>query len=300
MLSKDIRGRPLPGPDGGARVLVVEDDPAVSEAVRQGLTAAGFVVWVAATGAEALGLWQRLRPDAILLDLFLPDMDGLDVCQAIRREDVVPLIIASGRDTEADRVCGLEVGADDYICKPYEVEELAARLRALLSRCRRYAGRQSAEGSISVGKLIMDRDRYEALLAGRRLDLTPKEFDLLWVLAREAGHTLSARQLLWEVWGYDENIRTRTLDVHIGRLRRKLGDSAAHPTLLVTVPSVGYRFETAQRPATPLDEEKRRKSALRSPSGEIAATRTGVARADALRSVAEQRGGSLRGRKRAA
>lgn len=266
--SKNTKAKSLPGPDGGTRVLVVEDDRAISEAIREGLTAAGFVVCVAATGAEALSLWQRLHPEAIVLDLLLPDMDGLDVCKAIRREDVVPLIITSGRDAETDRVCGLEVGADDYLCKPYEVEELAARLGALLSRCRRYAGRQPAEGSITVGKLVLDRNRYEALLAGRRLDLTPKEFDLLWVLAREAGRTLSARQLLWEVWGYDENIRTRTLDVHIGRLRRKLGDSAARPEIIVTVPTVGYRLQTPTRPASRLPEKKREREAAHTLSAE--------------------------------
>ncbi|MCX7599426.1 MAG: response regulator transcription factor [Armatimonadetes bacterium] len=267
------------GLDGGPRVLVVEDEPTVAAAVREGLGSAGFVVWVAGTGTEALSLWQRLHPDAIVLDLFLPDMDGFDVCKAIRRDDVVPLILTSRRRTEVDRVCGLELGADDYICKPYEVEELAARLRALLIRCRRYAGRQREEDHISAGALTMDRIRHEALLAGRKLDLTPKEFELLWALAKEAGRTVPARQLLWEVWGYDESIHTRTLDVHIGRLRRKLGDSAASPAMIVTVPSVGYRFETSARPASQISEEKRGRPDPLSPmpSGEQRPPREAVA-----------------------
>jgi len=240
-------GQRLGSSEGGARIIVVEDDAAVAKVLCDGLGAAGFAVWVAGTGAEALDLWRKVHPDAIVLDLALPDMDGFDVCNAIRRADVVAVIIASGRRAEADRVCGLELGADDYLCKPYEVGELIARLQALLRRCRRYTGRECEADTLRVGDLTIDRGRHEAKLGKRRLSLTPKEFDLLWVLAREAGRTVSARRLLWEVWGYDESIQTRTLDVHIGRLRRKLGDDAAKPFFIVTVPSVGYRLDAAAR-----------------------------------------------------
>lgn len=274
-------GQRLRWREGGARVVIVEDDASVAATVHEGLRAAGFAVWVARTGADALDLWQKVRPDAIVLDLALPDMDGLDVCSEIRRADVVPLIIASGRREEADRVCGLELGADDYLCKPYEVGELVSRLRALLSRCRRYQGRHCEADYLSAGELIMDRSRHEAVLGGRRLDLTPKEFDLLWVLAREAGRTMSARQLLWEVWGYDESIHTRTLDVHIGRLRRKLGDDPARPFLIVTVPSVGYRFEAPTQSAMGVADRTASKGAARSASHRQDFSPRGLAASDA-------------------
>jgi DNA-binding response OmpR family regulator len=230
---------------GGPRVLVIEDDLASAAALAEGLRAEGFVAWVAHSGEEALEAWQERQPDAVLLDLALPDMDGLDVCRAIRVGDVVPLIIATGRVGESDRVCGLEMGADDYVCKPVDPREVAARLRALLSRCRRYSGlAPSPDAVVELGDLMLDPEGRQVTLRGQPVMLTPKEFDLLWALAREADRTVSSRRLLWEVWGYDEHIRTRTLDVHIGRLRRKLGDGAGAARLIVTVPSMGYRLET--------------------------------------------------------
>lgn len=226
-------------------MLVVEDDPAVAEAVGRGLAEEGFAVWLAGTGRQAMELWRSLDPDAVLLDLNLPDMDGLDVCSGIRAADVVPMIIASGRTAETDRVCGLELGADDYVCKPFEVREVAARLRALLRRTRRYRGLGPSDGDVvAVGGLRLDRTCHGVTAGGREIELTPKEFDLLWALAEEAGRTVPSRRLLWDVWGYDEHIRTRTLDVHVGRLRRKLEEEPARPRLIVTVPSVGYRLQT--------------------------------------------------------
>jgi DNA-binding response OmpR family regulator len=230
---------------GNLRILVVEDDPSMATALKQGLRGAGFTVWVAVTGEEALALWRRHDPDAVVLDLILPDMDGLDVCLEMRRHGAVPLIMASGRIGPADRVCGLELGADEYICKPFEMAELVARLRALMARCRRYSGyADAAEDAITVGPLLVDSARHEVLLDGLLIDLTPKEFDLLLALGRSANRTMTSRKLLWDVWGYDENIRTRTLDVHIGRLRRKLGVDAHRPCMIVTVPSVGYRLQS--------------------------------------------------------
>jgi DNA-binding response OmpR family regulator len=185
-----------------------------------------------------------VEPDATILDLILPDGDGLDLCAAMRRSAVRPIIILSARTSEADRVCGLELGADDYVCKPFVVEELTARLRALLKRCQRYGGLETAPGEVmEVGDLRIDRTRHEVTKRGRPISLTPKEFDLLWTLAQHANHTLSQRWLLWNVWGYDEHIRTRTLDVHIGRLRRKLEDDPSRPKLIITVPAVGYRLQ---------------------------------------------------------
>jgi two-component system OmpR family response regulator len=248
------RGPTHPAPAGGApRVLVIEDDASAADALLRGLTSAGFSVWHAATGDDGLALWRRHEPDAVVLDLILPDMDGLDVCLAMRggasshemcATGAIPLIIASGRTTPADRVCGLELGADDYVCKPFAMAELVARLRALVARCRRYGGYAPvADEALEVGSLVIDPARHEVLLNDALIDLTPKEFDLLQALARSANRTVASRRLLWDVWGYDENIRTRTLDVHIGRLRRKLEADSRHPSLIVTVPSLGYRLQ---------------------------------------------------------
>jgi DNA-binding response OmpR family regulator len=239
---------------GSPRVLVIEDDPTIAAALKSALTLAGFSVWLAARGDEGLALWRRHDPDAVILDLILPDMDGLDVCKEMRRQGsspemsrhgAVPLIIASGRVAQTDRICGLELGADDYVCKPFLVGEMVARLRALVARCRRYSGYTSVvDEAILVGDLTVDSARHEVFLGTRPVDLTPKEFELLVALARSANRTVASRRLLWDVWGYDENIRTRTLDVHIGRLRRKLELDSRHPCMIVTVPSVGYRLQS--------------------------------------------------------
>lgn len=224
------------------RVLVVEDDPAVADALAEKLAAEGFAVWIATSGQEGLKLRKEIEPDAIILDLILPDMDGFDVCHEVRQDSTTPMIIASGRTCEADRVCGLELGADDYVCKPYHLDELIWRLRALLARWRRYVGLRPTGEVADLGVLVIDRARHMVMKRGEEVHLTPKEFELLWVLAQHANRTVPARRLLWDVWGYDENIRTRTLDVHVGRLRRKLEDDPRHPRLIVTVPSVGYRL----------------------------------------------------------
>ncbi len=236
------------------RVLIVEDDPVVANALKEKLTQDGYVVWVASSGQEGLSLRRQIEPDAVILDLVLPDMDGLDVCNEIRRDSVIPLIIASARTSEVDRVCGLELGADDYVCKPFDADELVWRLRALLQRWHRYTGTcvEQDEGVIELGPITIDLLRHEVKKNGRPVRLTPKEFELLVALARRANRTVSSRRLLWDVWGYDENIRTRTLDVHVGRLRKKLEDDPQEPKLIVTVPSVGYRLNvpSAERETT--------------------------------------------------
>ena len=226
-----------------ARILIIEDDIEVAKALAKHLTAEGFSVWIANDGREGLAKWRELEPDAIILDLILPDIDGFDVCNEIREEAATPIIIASARTSVTDRVCGLELGADDYLCKPFSARQLVARLKALLERCRRYAGYTSSEDVIEVGPLRIDRAAHEVTKDGRSVELTPKEFDLLWALAQRPNRTVPSRKLLWEVWGYDESIRTRTLDVHIGRLRRKLEDDPHNPKLIKTVPSLGYRLE---------------------------------------------------------
>ncbi len=226
-----------------ARILIIEDDAEMAQALASYLEAEGFAVWTAADGREGLQKWRELDPDAIILDLILPDIDGLDVCNEIRQESATPIIIASARTSVTDRVCGLELGADDYMCKPLSARQLAARLKRLLERCRRYAGYASSDEFIEVGPLRIDRASHEVTKHGQPVDLTPKEFDLLWALAQRPNRTVPSRKLLWEVWGYDESIRTRTLDVHIGRLRRKLEDDPHNPKLIKTVPSLGYRLE---------------------------------------------------------
>ncbi len=246
-------GQPACRPGSGTttmtrpRVLIVEDDPAMARALSDRLTNEGFSVWVAAGGEDGLRTWRRVEPDAIVLDLILPDMDGFDVCNEVRRSSAAPLIIASGRTSEADRACGLELGADDYVCKPFALEELTCRLRALLARCRRYTGLgPPPEEAVDLGSLRIDWTRHEVLVNDERLELTPKEFELLWALAQQPNRTVSSRRLLWDVWGYDDKVRTRTLDVHIGRLRRKLEEDPRHPRLILTVPSVGYRLAVSR------------------------------------------------------
>ncbi|MCD6351882.1 MAG: response regulator transcription factor [Armatimonadetes bacterium] len=216
----------------------------MAQTLRTRLEESGFAVWIASTGAEGLEHLRQISPDVLVLDLVLPDMDGFDVCAEVRRQSTAPVLIASGRTAEADRVCGLELGADDYLCKPYAVEELLCRLRTVLARWHRHLGIQPVpeDRSVRVGPLVIDAARHEVEKRGTRIALTPKEFELLWALAREPNRTVSARRLLWEVWGYDERVKTRTLDVHIGRLRRKIEDDPHNPRLIVTVPSVGYRL----------------------------------------------------------
>ncbi|MBC7287213.1 MAG: response regulator transcription factor [Armatimonadetes bacterium] len=231
------------------RVLIIEDDPDVAAALQNHLTSQGFTVWVAPNGTDGLHKWRKIEPDAVVLDLILPDLDGYDVCNEIRREAATPIIIASARTSVTDRVCGLELGADDYICKPFAAKELVARLKALLQRCQRYAGLKPEAEVIEVGPLQIDRTNHHVLKNGQPIELTPKEFDLLWVLAQHANHTVPSRRLLWDVWGYDESIRTRTLDVHIGRLRRKLEDDPHRPKLIKTVPTVGYMLQGVPRPS---------------------------------------------------
>ena len=229
-----------------ARILIIEDDTEMANTLAEHLRREGFSVWTASTGREGLEQWRESEPDAVVLDLILPDVDGFDVCNEIRERSGTPIIIASARTSVTDRVCGLELGADDYVCKPFSIRQLVARLNALLQRCRRYAGYTATKEVIEVGPLWIDRANHEVKKNGEAVELTPKEFELLWALAQRPNRTVPARKLLWEVWGYDDSIRTRTLDVHIGRLRRKLEDDPHNPKLIKTVPSLGYRLEVPE------------------------------------------------------
>ncbi|HEY6835370.1 MAG TPA: response regulator transcription factor [Gaiellaceae bacterium] len=213
------------------RVLIVEDERPIAEPLAEGLRREGFDVEWAATGAAAL---EADEPDVVLLDLRLPDMDGLDVCRSLRARSDVPIIIVTARGDEPDRVVGLELGADDYVVKPFGLRELIARIRAVTRR-----GRTApADGSVQVGELEVDPRARRVRLDGRELDLTPKEFDVLAMLARDPGAVVSRRRLLDEVWETSWYGSTRTIDVHVAALRRKLGD----PGWIETVRGVGFRL----------------------------------------------------------
>jgi DNA-binding response OmpR family regulator len=224
------------------KALIVEDDSYLHQPLSDALADAGLECYAVTTGAEAIRFCQQLQPNLVLLDLCLPDMDGLDVCRELRRNSTVPIIMLTGRRGDIDRIVGLEVGADDYIVKPFQRGELVARARALLRRVRDYARRQP-QRELVAGPLYIHKDRRTVRCRDREVSLTPKEFDLLCALASRPGEVIPSKQLLWEVWQYPEGIRTRTLDVHIGRLRGKLERDRKSPELIITVPGVGYKLE---------------------------------------------------------
>jgi len=223
--------------------LIVEDDHYLHQSLSEALSDAGLKSTAVISGADALAECEKQQPSLVLLDLSLPDMDGLDVCRELRRHSVVPIIMLTGRRSDIDRIVGLEVGADDYIPKPFHRAELVARVRALLRRANDYTQRLP-EREISVGQLHIRKDRRTVFQGEREVSLTPKEFELLCALASRPGEVIPSKQLLWEVWQYPEGIRTRTLDVHIGRLRGKLERDRKNPELIRTVPGVGYKLES--------------------------------------------------------
>jgi two-component system, OmpR family, response regulator RegX3 len=222
------------------RVLLVEDEPSIAEPFAAALARNGFEPLIARTAAEALRLGREANPDVVLLDLALPDGDGRDVCRELRRFSDVPIIMLTARGTVTDRVVGLELGADDYVVKPFAIGEVISRIRAVLRRARAAA---PPPQTIVVRDLTIDLGARRVQLAGEELELTRKEFDLLARLARDAGRVVSRETLMSEVW--DENWfgSTKTLDMHVSSLRRKLGDDANAPELLSTVRGVGFRFE---------------------------------------------------------
>lgn len=223
-------------------ILICEDDAPLAEMLQRLLRDRGYTTRAVRTGAEALRCLSEERPALLLLDLLLPDMDGFDVCRRLRAMHSLPVIMISGRSSELDRVVGLELGADDYLVKPFGARELVARLDARLRRDQRYARQEGPGGIIAIGDLQVDVPAHAASLAGRPLALTPKEFALLQALAENRGTVVRSAQLLKRVWDYDASIRTRTLDVHIGRLRAKIETDTRHPRYLLTVPGVGYRL----------------------------------------------------------
>ena len=221
-------------------ILLVEDEESITTPLAEALEREGFSARVARTVAEAVELGGRLRPDLVLLDLMLPDGSGLDVCRQLRASSTVPIIILSARGEETDRIVGLELGADDYVVKPFSAREVVARIRAVL---RRAAGPADANGGpIEVGDLRLDPARRLVTLGGEPLELARKEFDLLWLLMREAGTVVPRERLIDEVWDVNWFGSTKTLDVHVSGLRKKLGDDPSEPRYLHTVRGVGFRF----------------------------------------------------------
>lgn len=220
-------------------VLLVDDEPTLVATLKYNLEREGYRVVTATDGERAIAAARTERPDLIILDLMLPVMDGLEVCRILRRETGQPILMLTARGEEVDKVVGLEMGADDYVTKPFGMRELLARVRALL---RRTAPAEHEEGLVS-GDLVFDLKRREVRRDGAVLELKPKEIDLLLYFARNRGRAFTREQLLREVWGYDFYGDSRTVDVHVSWLRQKIETDPHRPARLVTVRGVGYRFE---------------------------------------------------------
>jgi two-component system response regulator RegX3 len=231
-------------------VLVVEDEESFIEALQIGLTREGFTVTIARDGAEALERYAEIDPDLILLDVMLPKMSGIDVCRQIRQHSDVPIIMVTAKGSEIDTVVGLEVGADDYVTKPYRLRELVARMRAALRRRSSDTTGEVAvvaDEALAVGDVALDPARHVVTVRGEVVAMPLKEFELLRLLLANAGRVLTRELLIDRVWGADYVGDTKTLDVHIKRIRAKIESDPAEPTRIVTIRGLGYKFE---RPAT--------------------------------------------------
>jgi two-component system response regulator RegX3 len=225
-------------------ILVVDDEQSYRDALRVALEREGFRVEVAVDGADALERFDATRPALVLLDVMLPRISGVDVCRQIRAKSQVPIIMVTARNAEIDAVVGLEVGADDYVTKPFRLRELVARVRAALRRGRADDSGFDEHGEVlEVGEVRLDAARHEVALRGERVALPLKEFELLEILLANAGRVLTRDVLIDRVWGPNYYGDTKTLDVHVKRLRAKVEDDPAHPERIVTVRGVGYRYE---------------------------------------------------------
>jgi two-component system response regulator RegX3 len=225
-----------------SRVLVVEDEESFSDALSYMLRKEGFEVTVAATGTQALTEFDRTGADIVLLDLMLPEMSGTEVCRQLRTRSHVPIIMVTARDAEIDKVVGLEIGADDYVTKPYSPRELVARIRAVLRR-NTTEPVEAAAPTLAAGPVRMDVERHVVSVGGAAVPLPLKEFELLELLLRNAGRVLTRGQLIDRVWGADYVGDTKTLDVHVKRLRSKIEPEPSAPRYLITVRGLGYKFE---------------------------------------------------------
>ena len=220
-------------------ILVVDDERTLRETLADSLEMEGFAVIQAAEGREAVEAFRRHRPDLILLDLMLPELSGTEVCRIIRAESGVPILMLTAKSAEVDKVVGLELGADDYVTKPFSFRELLARIRALLRRSEAQQGVVEQE-TVELGQVKVDMAGRRLLRGGEVLPIKPKAFDLLLFLIRNAGHVFTRDQLLERVWGYDYAGETRTVDVHVHWLRAQIEADPANPVLLETVRGVGY------------------------------------------------------------
>jgi two-component system response regulator RegX3 len=223
------------------RILIVEDEPSLSEPLAFLLSREGYETEIAADGLAAVAEFDRAGADLILLDLMLPGLSGTEVCREIRSRSTVPIIMLTAKDSEVDIVVGLELGADDYVTKPYSTRELLARMRAVLRR--RVEVDDLDDGVLEAGTVRMDVERHAVSVDGREVAMPLKEFELLELLLRNAGRVLTRGQLIDRVWGADYFGDTKTLDVHIKRIRSKIETDPSQPTMLVTVRGLGYRFE---------------------------------------------------------
>jgi two-component system, OmpR family, response regulator RegX3 len=231
-------------------VLLAEDEDSFVEALMLGLSREGFAVTTARDGNEAIQLFDEVNPDVVLLDIMLPKLSGIDVCRAIRARSTVPIIMVTAKGAEIDTVVGLEVGADDYVTKPYRMRELVARMRAVLRRAPADSTLAAGDDELSepgrvldVGDVRVDADRHRVFVRGSEVHLRRKEFELLALLVGNAGRVLTRDTLIDRVWGTDYVGDTKTLDVHIKRLRNHLEEEPSSPSIITTVRGVGYRFE---------------------------------------------------------
>jgi|RhiMetdeSRZDD1v2_1073273.scaffolds.fasta_scaffold1560164_1 two-component system, OmpR family, response regulator RegX3 len=225
-------------------VLVVEDEDSFVEALSIGLRREGFRVQVARDGAQALDVFDAVNPDLVLLDVMLPRVSGIDVCRQLRKRSQVPIIMVTAKGAEIDTVVGLEVGADDYVTKPYRLRELVARMRAVLRRSPRDRQLDASGEALEVGDVALDPERHEVVIRGSTVQLPLKEFELLELLLDNAGRVLTRETLIDRVWGSDYVGDTKTLDVHIKRLRSKVEDDPSNPSRIVTIRGLGYKFES--------------------------------------------------------
>jgi DNA-binding response OmpR family regulator len=222
-------------------ILVVDDEPTLRETLVDALEADGFRVIAAADGPTALERFRADKPDLVLLDLMLPEMSGIEVCRIIRRESGVPIVMLTAKDSELDKVVGLELGADDYVTKPFSLRELSARIRALFRRSEQQAG-EALPAMIDLGRVQVDLAGHRLLRDGEPVAIKPKAFELLAFLAGRPGQAFTRDQLLEHVWGYDYGGETRTVDVHVHWLRSEIEENPASPRLIETVRGVGYVF----------------------------------------------------------
>jgi len=231
-----------------ATILIVEDEESFVEALVVGLKREGFLVKVARDGAEALSAFDVVRPDLVLLDVMLPKVSGIDVCRELRSRSRVPIIMVTAKGSEIDTVVGLEVGADDYVTKPYRLRELVARMRAVLRRAPREDDEAVSAEAMEVGDVRLDPERHEVFVRGEPISLPLKEFELLEILLANAGRVLPRETLIDRVWGPHYVGDTKTLDVHIKRLRSKVEESPSAPRRITTIRGLGYKYEILPLP----------------------------------------------------